>query len=300
MNELCFDEALDFYCRTRDRLPAIPVRRYKEPTEIDNVATILNEFDVVLLDAWGVLNAGDSAIPGAVSAVAEIKRRGLAALVVSNDASSEKFAMVKKHRMRGFPFDANDIVATQELLSSVVERFPAVARWGIIAYDGWPVTSLGEDYALLRDSHVSFDGFIFLSAFEWSEPRQAALAAALRQRPRPLVVANPDIVAPDEHGRLIVKPGYFAHRLADEAGIAPVFLGKPFPEIFERARTRFPLIPADRFLMVGDTLHTDIIGAQAAGMKTLLLTHHGFLKGQNWRAICARTGVFPDFVAPAL
>jgi hypothetical protein len=40
-----------------------------------------------------------------------------------------------------------------------------------------------------------------------------------------------------------------------------VFFGKPFPAIFNMARERIrPGVPDERVLMVGDTLHTDILG----------------------------------------
>ena len=48
----------------------------------------------------------------------------------------------------------------------------------------------------------------------WSEARQDRLEAALGQTPRPVLVGNPDIVAPRATG-FSVEPGYYAHRLAD-------------------------------------------------------------------------------------
>ena len=299
MHVLSFDDALTFYSRAGHRLPSIAASQGQTPRELADVSAILDDIDVVLLDAWGVLNVGKVAIPGAAQAVAAMKRRGCHVLLLSNDAS-DKGAMAANHRARGFPFLGDDIISTQELLPLAVKRFQDVKRWGVIAYAGWPIDQLGAGYAPLDESLDKFDGFIFLSVAQWSGEDQAALSSALIKRPRPVIVGNPDVVAPEETGLLSAKPGYFAHRLADEVGATPIFLGKPFPDIFALAKSRFHDVPADRFLMVGDTPHTDILGAQAAGMKSALITGHGFLKGQDWRAVCARTGIWPDFVAATL
>ena len=49
--------------------------------------------------------------------------------------------------------------------------------------------------------------------------------------------------------------------------------------------------------MVGDTLHTDILGGAAAGLRTVLVTDHGLLKGMNASDLIQRSGIVPDFIA---
>ena len=72
---------------------------------------------------------------------------------------------------------------------------------------------------------------------------QRRLTETLRRKPRPLVVANPDLVAPREGG-LTLEPGLYAHDLADALGLHPRWFGKPFPDAFDEARNRLPGIPA--------------------------------------------------------
>jgi ribonucleotide monophosphatase NagD (HAD superfamily) len=52
--------------------------------------------------------------------------------------------------------------------------------------------------------------------------------------------------------------------------------------------------------MVGDTLHTDILGGQAAGMKTMLITAEGALQGMDIPDCIAQSGIAPDFIAPMI
>ena len=51
--------------------------------------------------------------------------------------------------------------------------------------------------------------------------------------------------------------------------------------------------------MVGDSLHTDILGAQAAGVASALVTDFGFLAGQDVGDAIAQTGIVPDVILPS-
>ncbi len=144
--------------------------------------------------------------------------------------------------------------------------------------------------------YASADRFMLVGSGGWTPLRQGLLAKALRDRPRPVVVGNPDIVAPRETG-FTLEPGFFAHRLADIDGVHPAFFGKPYPDIFDLALARIsPAPPPDRILMVGDTLHTDILGGNQMGFRTALVTGYGALKGMDIQRACDLSGIYPDFI----
>ncbi len=140
------------------------------------------------------------------------------------------------------------------------------------------------------------EGFLFLSSARWDAALQRRLTETLRRKPRPLVVANPDLVAPREGG-LTLEPGLYAHDLADALGLHPRWYGKPFPDAFEEARNRLPGIPPHRIAMVGDTLHTDVLGGAAAGMGTVLITAHGLFAGLDTAPYIERSGIRPTVIA---
>ena len=58
-------------------------------------------------------------------------------------------------------------------------------------------------------------------------------------------------------------------------------------------------VAPERVLCVGDTLHTDILGARAAGCRAMLV-ESGFLAGRDPLALAAESGIWPDFIAPGL
>jgi ribonucleotide monophosphatase NagD (HAD superfamily) len=107
-------------------------------------------------------------------------------------------------------------------------------------------------------------------------------------------VANPDLVAPRETG-LSKEPGYFAHLLTDSLGLAPDFFGKPFGDAYEDALERLPGVSPSRVAMVGDTLHTDILGGKSAGLLTVLVRDHGLFAGKAVADYVTRSGITPDF-----
>jgi glycerol 3-phosphatase-2 len=296
---LDFDRAWRAYLDAAPRLPAVPAP--VTPLRVAGIAEIAAAFDLVVLDAWGVLNLGDSVIPTAPAAVADLRRRGKRLVVLSNDGGSDKAMAVAKHRRRGFDFAADEILAGIELLPDVLAALPPVERLGLIADDPLPLADLTGRMLRLGDRGADYDdveGFVFLSSDEWSEERQAKLRASIARRRRPLVVGNPDIVSPGPDA-IYAEPGFYAHRLAAELEIAPIFLGKPYPAIYRRLAERHKDIAPARVLCVGDTPQTDVLGGRNAGHRTLLV-EDGFCRGRDALALCRESGIWPDFIAKRL
>lgn len=294
------DWAVRAYEAVRHRLPSgRPGAR--PPCAVAGLAEIAGRYDAVLLDAFGVLNVGETAIPGAPEAVAAVRRRGVRALVLTNSASAPPEVALAKYRRLGFDFAPEDVISSRDALKIGLAGRPE-RRWGAMALPGSRIAELGVEAYPLGDDPAGYagcDGFILLGSGTWTEARQRLLAAALRRRMRPVLVGNPDIVAPRESG-LTLEPGHYAHRLADDTGVAPEFYGKPYANMFDLAFGRLGDVPPGRVLMVGDSLHTDVLGGQAAGTDTLLLTGHGLFAGLDAAGYCAATGIFPTWTAPRL
>jgi HAD superfamily hydrolase (TIGR01450 family) len=296
---LDFDLAWRAYLDAAPRLPAVPAPVV--PRRVAAVAEIAEDFDLIVLDAWGVLNLGDAVIPTAPAAVADLRRRGKRLTVLSNDGGSDKAMSVAKHCRRGFDFAAGEIIAGLDLLDEALADLPPLERLGLIADDPLPYPDLTVRMTRLADRAADYDaveGFVFLSSDTWSEVRQKLLRASLARRARPLVVGNPDIVSPSPD-EITIEPGYYAHRLAAELAIAPAFLGKPYAAIYRRLAERHPDVAPERVLCVGDTPQTDILGGRAAGYRTLLV-EDGFCRGRDALALCRESGIWPDFIAPRL
>ncbi len=288
--------AFEAYESVRHRLPSI--QRSAACQTVDNLGVISHLFDAFLLDAFGVLNLGETAIPGAPERVAGLQRQGKRVLVVSNAASLPRSDLRRKYAQLGFDFAPEDVV-TSRMATLEALRFEPERHWGLMLpndvghhdIDHINFSYLADDPALYDD----VEGILLLGSGAWNEDRQVLLENALQRNPRPVLVGNPDIVAPREYG-FSIEPGYYAHRLADRTGIEPTFFGKPFLNVFELARVRTSGADPARILMVGDSLHTDILGGQAAGLKTALITEFGFFGGLSPIGPIRTSGIQPDYL----
>lgn len=263
------------------------------------LAEVAAPFDSILFDAYGVLNVGETPIPGAADRIAALREQGKSVMVVSNSAGYPKRLMMDRYARLGFDFSASEVVTSREALLHHLTGM-APHHWGLMLaphngteeFEALNVSFLADDPAL----YDCIEGVLLVGSDGWTEARQDMLEASMRNHPRPVIVGNPDIVAPREGG-LSREPGYFAHRLADATGITPVFLGKPFGSVFELALERPVQRPElRRVLMVGDTLHTDILGGALMGLSTALVTDFGAHAGANPADLIRRSGIVPEFV----
>ncbi|TCP62331.1 HAD superfamily hydrolase (TIGR01450 family) [Rhodovulum bhavnagarense] len=292
-----FEQAFAAYQDARDRLPVpgpAPI-----PRRADTLVDLADLFDVFLLDAFGVLNIGETAIPNAPERVTALQAAGKRVMVVSNAAGYPHHMLMQKYARLGYDFAPRDVITSRKTLLSAL-RGEERRHWGVMATPGLGRSDLdGIGLSFLADDPAAYqraEGFMLLGAGAWTEQRQALLEDALRAEPREVWVGNPDIVAPREQG-FSLEPGHFAHRLAETLGIAPRFFGKPFGNIFDMALAALgDGVQRERILMVGDSLHTDILGARTAGIASALVCEYGFFAGADADAAISASGIVPDFI----
>jgi glycerol-1-phosphatase len=261
---------------------------------------VADHVDGFLLDAFGVLNIGETAIPGAVARLASLRARGKRLAVLTNAASYTRAQLLAKYHRLGFDFSADEVVASRDVAVARLESIAPGATWAAIAAAGDAFTDIPArviDAVASPDALDTADAVLFLSTARWSPALQRQLVTALERNPRPLVIANPDLVAPREGG-LTLEPGLFGHDLLDAMPLEVHWFGKPFPEAFAEGIARTGLAPS-RLAMVGDTLHTDVLGGAAAGCRNVLVTDHGLFAGRDIGPFIAASGIIPDFIVPS-
>lgn len=294
------EQAFQEYEAVRHRLPNLGSGALTSgaPRHVATLQDIAERFDVFFLDAFGVLNIGDAAIPGTCDRIADLKTRGKRVLVVSNAAGFPHAVLMQKYTRLGYSFEPEDVITSRATLLSGLNCQKGL-HWGLMAtrstglrdLEALDLTYLEED----PEPYGTVDGFLLIGSAAWTEERQSLLEAALLAHPRPVLVGNPDIVAPRENG-FSTEPGYFAHRLADRTGITPQFFGKPFRNIFDLAFDKLGQVDKSRVVMVGDSLHTDILGAHNAGIASALITDYGFFAGSDALKAAERSGIVPDYI----
>jgi glycerol-1-phosphatase len=294
VSDLTTDQAFARYEAVRARLPSatFPAASHHAGT----LADVADRWDGFILDAFGVLNVGNTPIDGAVARMAELRAMGKKLCVLTNAASYPRSEALTKYHRLGFDFTADEVVSSRDIAAAALPRIADGARWGAIAAEGDSFADLPVDITDLHatDDWSGIDAFLYLSTARWTPELHQRLLRAMETTPRPLLVANPDLVAPREGG-LSTEPGLWAHDIADRTGAALHWCGKPFPDAHLAAAARTGIAP-HRLAMVGDTLHTDTLGGRASGMGTVLITAHGLFAGRDTAPFIAASGIVPDAI----
>ena len=293
--------AFNRYELIRERLPTATFPSASHSR--GHLGELIDEFDAFVFDSFGVLNVGETPIDGAHDRIAQLRGAGKEVLVLTNAATGPLSDLPAKYRALGFDFTAAEIVSSREILANAMQKRTDNLNWGIIAPAAAQAEELPGTITLLPDSDADFDrpdGFVLLSSQSIDAQTHSLLTETLAKRGRPVLVGNPDLVAPREDG-FSREPGFYAHDLADRLAIAPVFFGKPFANAFDEVLFRLvPDIEPRRIAMIGDTLHTDILGGASAGIRTVLVTAHGVMKDLDVPACIDSSGIVPDFIIPAI
>jgi ribonucleotide monophosphatase NagD (HAD superfamily) len=254
-----------------------------EPPEPVTIAELLDRYDGVLLDAFGVLVDARGVLPGTPALFAELGRRGTPFAIVTNDASRSPATYAARFAGHGAAISAEHVVTSGSLLPGYFrDRGLAGARTCVLGTEdsfayvrdggGVPVAlAPGMELDVLAVCDDSGTPFV-----DGIELAYSAVVRAVEAGRRPaLVLPNPDLVYPKGEGEYGFTAGAMA--LVIETALARRFpgrglgfdrLGKPAPDLFAEARRR---LGGGNVVMIGDQLETDVAGARAAGIDAALL-----------------------------
>lgn len=265
---------------------------------------------VIMFDAYGVLCGDRSLIPGVPEVLARLERRGKPFLIVTNDASRTPAGIAARFADGDRPLVAPGQVISAGLMaleylkahragSTVLCMGPSEAEYHVkeagctvVHLDDHPFARAPEIFVLLDEDGIAWERDL------------NRVVNILREYPEvELIVPNPDRIYPREGSQVGIAVGSLAALLSAALGRSFRSFGKPGTEIYHRALARaredLPDLEPGEVLFVGDSLTTDIAGARAAGMRSLLVlsgnTTHGGLE-----AAVAASGFRPDHVAGSI
>ena len=272
------------------------------PPSLSSLSSVIDRYDCLLLDQFGVIHDGKTAYEGAVAAVSEAQRRGKKVVIISN-SSRRKGDSVARLRSMGFGPVEDDTNPEGIPPISVVTSGDLVfeglcATEGVIAstgLDATPFDGLGvrcfvfgngeEDEQYVREcgkvaSPIDQADFVLARglfsmlgagpdmlrqpAAPYTAEGEAEILGTALARGLPLLVANPDEVRPD--GKDSPMPGQLARRYKEMGASDIRLVGKPHALIYKACRAELAaagLPPTARVAAVGDSLHHDVLGAAA-------------------------------------
>ena len=208
---------LDLY--ERARLPAPTRKGRAEPAA--NLLALIDRYDAFILDGYGVINLGPEPIPGIGDTIRTLRASGREVMVLTNGAGRPSSVTARRYTGWGLDLPEGLVVSSRDALEASLAAHPRPGLWGVMALPDSELHTLPVETALLGDDEALYRraaGFIFIRSEGWSTARHLLLARALRESPRPVLVANPDVSAPYPDRRLSAEPGYWALRIEAETG----------------------------------------------------------------------------------
>jgi HAD superfamily hydrolase (TIGR01459 family) len=281
-------------------------------TALNALDDILDQYDAILCDVWGVIHNGRAAYKAACDALVRARARGLTVLLVSNVPKPRDSIPPQLDRI-GVPRDAWDAIVTSgdAIRAELVARAPGpMFKIGPGDFD----RALWEGLGLV-ESELSEARFIGISGLfnDDDTPEQyAEINAQARARNLEMLCANPDIVV--QFGDKLIWCAGAVARDYEAIGGRVVMAGKPFAPIYTLAYSELEklagrAIAKERIIAIGDGVGTDVKGAAAQGVDCIFIasgTHGeklwtgGALDLAKAQDALAAEGVSPRYAMAAL
>jgi HAD superfamily hydrolase (TIGR01459 family) len=245
------------------------------PAILTGFSEIASDYDAIVCDVWGVLHNGANAYLKAADALREFRAKHGPVILLSN-APRPVRDLEEQFKRFGLPFDCYDAIMT----SGVAAHDDLAKR---AANKRLKMLHLGpeRDRGVFNDLNVEpVDAaeaeLVLCTGFyddETETPADyAGTLADLKARGLVMLCANPDLVV-QRGGKMIPCAGAMAKAYEDIGG-AVVYYGKPYRPIYDVTLAEAARIagrPIRRPLAIGDGMHTDLKGANGAGIDALFI-----------------------------
>lgn len=282
-----------------------------------SLSAVVNRYDGFILDQFGVMHNGKESLPGAADCIKELSSLGKKLIILSNTSSPSEVALSKLPKMGFDKSNFQDAVTSGEEASRFIcnEYGNGVdtkkALWFTWDQSDSPLQFLGKcgnieatqnvdeaDFIIAHGSSVirnsvekdstGLDSIVPLGSFfnDGSYTEIDPILEKCKERNLPMVCANPDLVVKMADEKIGHMPGKIALRYENLGGECKHF-GKPHVEHFQACLRQLGMNP-DQVAHIGDSLHHDIVGANAAGIASIFIT-----SGIHCEDLCAETGSLP-------
>ena len=234
---------------------------------LGTTAPLQEAHDVALVDLDGVAYTGKHAIPTAPPALEVARGAGMRLIFVTNNASREPETVAEHLSELGIPTDAHEIMtaaqAGAELLS---QHVTAPADILVVGGAGLRTAVEAKGYRIVTGAADRPAAVIqgFAPELGWKDLAEATYAVNGGAR---FFATNLDLTLPTERG-FAPGNGSLVGVVRTATGVTPLAAGKPEPAMYHLAAAK---AGAERPMMIGDRLDTDLRGARAADMPGLLV-----------------------------
>ena len=241
----------------------------------------------VLFDLDGVVHVDYDPIDGAARTLQYLREKQISFCFVTNTTTIPPRVLHEKMLNGGLQIDEDLILTAHEAASAYLAAlggpscFLLVADSALPAYDGIPLDEMAPKYVVIGDIGERWNYSLLNRVFN-------------------MVMDGAEMIALHKGrywqtgGGLRMDIGAFVLGLEYTTGKTAHVIGKPSPAFFEMAHKHIGL-SKDETIMIGDDIETDVGGAQAAGIRGVLVK-----TGKYRDDTLARSNVEPDAILDSI
>ncbi|RLN51156.1 hypothetical protein BBJ29_005876 [Phytophthora kernoviae] len=291
---------------------------------IKGLSEIIANYDVVVIDQYGVLHNGTLPYVDAVECFNRMIEEGKTVVLLSNTAHRSCGLPVKLGPM-GFSTQFQGVTGGEVAYEYLRDQPETFARCSLITLDldgkvtkrasnpesifhGLDVEIVGIDKAQFLmvegTQQVCYSNRVadvLPTDYRNTGEVNGAIKEFLRgglDRKLPLLCPNPDVLAVVANDRFVHMGGGIA-KLYEEMGGDVIYFGKPMKEHFEICLRLANMTDKSRVIHIGDSLHHDIQGAKNTGIDSIFIAagvHAKELDVNAWGTTDEELRVKPDLL----
>ncbi len=228
----------------------------------------------LLCDIGGVLYVGETPIEGAIEAIKVLKKE-YKMRFLTNTTQKTGAQVVTKLQAMGFEIDAGEVITALDVTRMLLEREQCGAMFLLTDDATAFFDDLPKDpcrYVVVGDAQHNFSYENLNKAFRLLMQGSELLAAAKNRYFK------------DSDNELSMDAGGFVAALEYASNTEARILGKPSEDFYRLACAAMETAPEET-AMVGDDIESDILGAQRAGIKAVLVKTGKFSPNDLQRGI---------------
>ena len=223
----------------------------------------MGELRGIIFDIDGTLEFKDRLYPGVAEVIKKLRETGFVLRFLTNSTMHSRMSRAVRLVKSGLFVSPKEIITASYATACYLRLLNPRSCWVMLEGEGleeFPELSqdpLNPEYIVIGDNRSKFD----------FDTMNHALRLLLRGAK--IIGMNPDLVD-NSSGEPELNVGSWVKILEVAAGVEAVYIGKPFPWIFELTLEGMGL-NQEQVLMIGDRVQTDIRGAKEFGIRAALV-----------------------------
>ena len=256
--------------------------------------SIINDFDLLFIDIWGVVHNGINLFNDSVYALDQIEKLNKEYVLLTN-APRPNNTVIKFLKKMGLDQSKCDKVFTsgQAALKYLNSDFKKLKFYHIGPPRDFDLFKLFEEYKV--DNIEDCDFLLCTGLFEDFEKDLKFYENLFQNKVnKKLICTNPDLVV--DRGEIREFCAGSVAKVFERLGGKVEYFGKPYPLVYNQAAT----INNKKVLCIGDNLNTDIKGANIQNFKSLFILNGIHNNENNLNKLLSDYKVHADYIQSSL